>query len=181
MKIEQLHSDMILITLGSEDLSRMGLSFERLSVNDTTSRRALIRLLLTVCRDCGIDCRRRRFLIEALPSGSQVLLLVSMPRRNPRKVYRIKRPAHTAIYVFSCVDDMLDGIRRCTQGTTGALYRLRDEYIFIPDSPCDIAILCEYADIRRLSPLALSKITERASLVMKKGALSQLVTKKPVS
>lgn len=166
MTIETLHDDRLLITLGEHDMTQLGLSIERMDPSDPATRRALMRLIVVACRGCGIDCRSRRFLIEALPVIRGVMLLVSMPRRRERRRYRIKHPAHAAGYIFDSADDMLDGLRRVPRAWLihCRMYTLDQRYVLIParaDADVD-ALLCEYACRCRLTAFEIARIGERA-------------------
>ena len=171
MRIEQLHDHMILITLSDEDMRGMGLSFEGFSADDAACRRALTRLLMTACRGCGIDCRRRRFLIEALPTDAGAVLLVTVPA--VRRRYRIKSRDKIPVYVFADTDAMLDGARKYFSlfpNDCCALYKSGYRYILICEH--EPPILCEFAELVHPSPLALSRIKEHAAPIAQGNALS---------
>lgn len=174
MTIEQLSSDRMLITLRACDLSEMGTTFEMLHTEDTHSRRVLMRLLIAACRSYGIDCRQKRFLIEALPTESGCILLVSLSHQKSRKKYRIKRPDTQPAYVFDCADDMLDGMARMSGRAElyeGIMYVHRGRYILLPGALCDAdrLLLSEYARPCALSRMELSALREHGAVVAYPG------------
>ncbi len=170
MVIEQLSADKMLITLHDDDLCVMGTSFERMSGDDVRSRRLLLRLLLTACRSYGIDCRGKKFVIEALPTAGGCILLVSVAREKKRKIYRIKHIGHHDAFVFDSFDDVADGLSRLFEIARPALalYRHSGRYLLTVNDPLwphERLLISEYGRRVRLTAMQRAYIFEHAALI----------------
>ena len=165
MTIELLDKGTILVSLCARDMEAYSLSFEK----ETTKcpETGLKRLLYHVGETCGLDHSGKSYLIEALPSCSGCLLIISVRKAKYRKKYRIKRERTAQLYVFFDADAMLDYRALHPEEEGYSVYRYRDRFVLIPWSgiPADII---EYAENCPLSETAIAHVTEYGALLWQK-------------
>lgn len=162
MTIEMLNRGTILVSLGADDMQRFALNFDSDMPTD-----GLKNLMLHVGEVCGLDHRGKSYLIEALPSRSGCLLIVSVHRVGKRRVYRIKRACTREICVFFHADAMLDYLR-VSQGMCGAVYRYGQQYVMLPSlsvSQEEIKRLSEYGELYPAGTAAAARVREYGTLL----------------
>jgi len=165
MTIDKLSEGTILVSLIDEEMRSFRLDFSAADAEET--RRGLTRLMYKVARECGLDCRDKSYLIEALPGGSGCLLIISVRTVRRRRRFRIKRACSRMCCVFACVDDMLDWLKRGS-GTDCVIYSYDGIYVLLPDrrlSPAQSSLLNEYGSVRELSAADAARIEEYGETV----------------
>ena len=169
MLIDVLSEGTILVSLSSEDMDRYSLDFG--SDDGSSARAGLTRLLRKVGEDCGLDHRSKSYLIEALPGGSECLLIISVRQVKKRRVYRVKREKLYDCCYFASADDMLDFLHR-GDDFGYRIYSVMGEYHLVPDlPPCErlAGILGEYGSVKRLSAVGTARLIESGTLIYERG------------
>lgn len=162
MTIEMLDKGTILVSLGTEDMRRYALRFD-----DSVPQTALKNLLCHIGEVCGLDHRGKSYLIEALPSRTGCLLIISVHAVKRRRKYRIKRSRTREVCVFFHADALLDFLRGGMRGGY-ALYRYNGKYILLPGvaaGETELRRLSEYGELYPVSAALEARIREGGALL----------------
>lgn len=164
MKIEQLDSGTILVTLAREDMRDLRLDLE---VADDEVKDGMLRLLYRVGERCGLDHRGKSYLIEALPARDGCLLIISVHSVKRRRVYRIKRDNSREVCIFDSADALLDRLLAGGFLKSGVwLYRGRYILLLPPILPRrERARLSEYGRLMRADAVAVARVKEYGTLL----------------
>ena len=165
MMIDVISPATILVALSGEDIKKYDLDFK--TTDTEASRAGLTRLMLRVGEECGLSHSSKSYLIEALPGGDSVLLIITVRGEKLRKKYRIKKTELFECGFFSNADDLLDYLRICPPvGCT--VFGENSGWWLVPDLPLSGELrgrLCEFGSLRELSPVALARIREQGRIV----------------
>lgn len=164
MTIEILNKGTILVSLCAEDMCAYSLSFDE----ESDPKDGLKKLLYHIGESCGLDHKGKSYLIEALPSKSGCLLIITVRKAKYRRKFRIKRHHLLDLYIFFDSDAMLDYLQRRPLGSGCSVYRYRSRYILIPSRSSAPKELLEYAERRGVSSTMLAHITEHGRLLWEK-------------
>lgn len=164
MTIEMLDKGTILVSLNREELRAYSLSFD----TQTDSEHGLKKLLYHIGDSCGLDHKGKSYLIEALPSKSGCLLIITVRKAKYRRKFRIKHSRLLDLYIFFDSDAMLDYIRLYPHESGYSIYQYRSRYILIPFCNSAPHNLLEYAERRSISITMLAHITEYGRLLWEK-------------
>lgn len=184
MKIEQLASDRILISLGEKDLAGYSMTFDTLDLKEETSRRMIRELLRLVAEECGLSMRNKRILIEAMQYDKGCLLLLTFSDKcRRRKVYHIKHDHYSITFAFRKLDHLLHCLQilysmKCRlPESTVCLYQNRYYLIlqsaFLPKSRFYYTI-AEFADSSRMGRLLPAFLLEHAAVIAQKHAIEKI-------
>lgn len=164
MTVEMIGEKTILVSLGEGDMRRYAFSLEG---NADTMQSGLKALLCRVGEICGLDHRGKSYLIEALPSKSGCLLIISVHTVKHRRKFRIKRRQARELCVFFDADAMLDFWRSRPQGSY-AVYRYEGSYLLLPGvsvSTETMARLSEYGELYPVSEATFARIREHGAIL----------------
>ncbi len=137
--IEQIDEKRILISLGENDLERLSVKFEELSLDEIRSREVINELLMYASKTTGVSFKNKRIVIEALKYQHGCLLLLTVKEKFDRsKRYRIKNTEEPYIFKFDDAESFLCCIRELYklssgQTTTAVLYR-KSYYLIVTSS-----------------------------------------------
>lgn len=164
MTIEILGKGTILVSLCAEDMRAYSLSFDE----ESDPKDGLKKLLYHIGDSCGLDHKGKSYLIEALPSKSGCLLIITVRKAKYRRKFRIKRRQLLDLYIFFDSDAMLDYIQRYPYESGYSIYRYQSRYILIPSRSSAPRELLEYAERRPVSAAMLAHIREFGRLLWEK-------------
>ena len=169
MTIEIMDKQTILVSLCREDMHTYALCFD----DDKAGypEQGLKRLLYHVGEVCGLDHRGKSYLIEALPSTSGCLLIISVHPVKRKKKYRIKRRVTQEICVFFDADAMLDYWRAEDQGEGCSVYLFKGRYVLLPSPSAperSTSRLSEYGEIYPVSAAVGARVREHGRLLVQK-------------
>ncbi len=180
MKIEQLDSRRILISLGEQDMTDYALTFDTISLEDPHAGRVLKELMQCACDRTGISLHNKQVLIEAMQYEHGCLLLLTVSEKHRRRMYRIKRDGHCVTFRFDTVDALL----HCMQTLChlreryphSAVYRYENVYYLSMSSTLPLTRRCrylvsEFADGYRLGRLFPAFLQEHAHVVQSDNAI----------
>ena len=171
MTIEMLDTGTILVSMRQEDMRDYRIDFDD-KTDLEAAKKGLTRLMYRVGEACGLDHRDKSYLIEALPSGSGCLLVISVHKTGRRR-YRIKRPAERMVCVFDTADGLLDCLEKTEACVGYTLYLYRDRYVLLPQG--DIgrrtqALLSEYGRVYQKDAVAVARVAEYGRLLLRRRA-----------
>lgn len=108
MTIEKLDDNKILISLYKQDLNKLLLDNDKITMKNPDFKDAIKSILsLAICK-ANINTDNKKVIIEALPYDNGCFLLVTfIEAKSFPKKFRIKKPK-TNIFVFKNVDDLIN-------------------------------------------------------------------------
>ena len=118
MNIEQIDDKKVILSLTNEDMKKLNMDIDTISISKKHSRAVINKLLTYVSRDIGLSFKNKRIIIEALQYNGGCILLISTSEKNKRKTYRMTRYQGERIFVFDELQSLLTCIRE--------LYRIVD-------------------------------------------------------
>ena len=165
MTVEMIGEKTIVVSLCEGDMRRYSLTLEG---DADKIQSGLKDLLCRVGEICGLDHRGKSYLIEALPSKSGCLLIISVHTVKHRRKYRIKRTQARELCIFFDADAMLDFWRSCSQdGYT--VYAYEGRYLLLPyvsTSAETMARLSEYGELYPVSNAVFARIREHGTILL---------------
>lgn len=176
MTVEMVDRGTILVSLGQDDMLRYSLRMDDKAEKIKTGLREL---LCRVGEICGLDHRGKSYLIEALPSKSGCLLIISVRQVKRRRVYRIKRDRTRQLCVFFHADAMLDYRLSEHQQSGYAVYRYDGRYVLLPSrsaSESAIGRLSEYGELYPVSEVVFARVREHGELLIENHAARRQMT-----
>lgn len=183
LKISQLSSTKVLISLEQKDMKSFELEFDNMKLSDPHSKKIISRLLRLALNSGNIMSDNKTVLCEALPSTDGCVLLVSVcDKKDERKKYRIKRIKEYPCYKFSCVEDMLTAIEKLynTQSVfyNNSAYMCKNDYYLVFDYPIVSKkarkILLEFAESIKASKTFVARLNESAHTLSRGNAISHI-------
>lgn len=134
MCIEQISHSTVKLSLNSEDLQRLQISFESISCTDPNTRRALLELLATAQEETGFDPAGARLLVEVYRSQDGLTFLFSL--LGPSQTGELELdacPTTPVVFSFGNLDSMVLGASSLFEQYghrvfKSALYRVCDTY-----------------------------------------------------
>ena len=164
MRIDQLETGTVLVSMESEDMRRYQLDLTPQS--DLASfKKGLLKVVRQVQDKCGLTGRGESYLVEALPGKNGCLLMITVHTVMPkRRVYRVRRSGNAA-WVFDSADAMLDCMHARLMPEKYELYLFYGSYILLTDIGAGSAALSEYAVSVRMSRSTPARIREYGKLV----------------
>ncbi len=159
MIIELLESGTVLVSLGTDDMSLYKLDFSD-SSDPAAIKKGLVKVLGRVREKRG-RTRCESYLIEAFPSKSGCLLIITVhTAEHKRRVYRVKRPGDVAC-IFDSVDSMLDCMLSGHIPKNSELYEFNGSYVLLTRADHkSTAILSEYGVFARIGGSVVSRLKE---------------------
>lgn len=183
MKISQLSSNKVLISLEQKDMQSFELEFDNMKLSDPHSKKIISRLLRLALNSGNIITDNKSVLCEALPSTDGCVLLVSVcDKKDKRKKYRIKRITEYPCYKFSNVEDMLTAIEKLytTHKTfyNNSAYKYRNNYYLLFDYPVvpqkAAKILTEFSQRLNASKTFVARLNESAKILARGNAIENI-------
>ena len=180
MKIEQLDSPRILISLGEKDMTDYALTFDTISLEDPHAGHILKQLMHHACAETGISLHNKQVLIEAMQYEHGCLLLLTVSDKHRRKTYHIKRNGHCLTFCFHSADDLLHCIQTLChlheRHPHSAVYRYGNAYYLCLPSSLPITRRCryiagEFADGCRFGRPFLAFLQEHAQVLQPDDAI----------
>lgn len=179
MTINKLGDDRVLITLCHKDMSDFLLDFKKLSLNDSHSRRVLLRILQVACRRSGISTGGKRVNIEAMLFGEDCYLLITLAKKGMH-TYRLKRSDYSVCYAADNAEDLLRVTKQLVKSglycPKSAVYALDGAYYLIFDSyiPKNIhRVISEFAQ-KKGGRITAARIREFGKPVCRYNAVSTI-------
>lgn len=178
MTVNRLDSNRVLIILGDKDMSDFSLDYNVMSLDDSHSRRILLRIMRLACQKSGVRTEGKRVNIEALMMGEGCYLLVTVGSR--RGTYRLKNGS-SICYRLGGSDVFLSAIEALyRQGIycgKNAAYELNGEYYLIFDYPgvpkALGRVLTEFAE-KKGGIIAAARVRERGTPICERSAIAAI-------
>ena len=156
------------------------LDFNTLSLNDSHSRRILLRILQLACFKSGVEIKNKNVLMEALPFMGGCSILLTVSDKLLKKTYRVKRKK-SICYRLGDSKNFLDALELlyqqniCCNGNSA--YINNDEYYLIfdyPSIPKNLKIvLSEYA-LECKKNIEASRVKVNGKAICKVNAIEQI-------
>ena len=86
MKIEKISSNQIRCTLTAEDFSGLDMKMSELAYGSDKAKRLFRDMLIKARNECGFDADNMPLMIEAIPTGSDTLILVITKVEDPEEL-----------------------------------------------------------------------------------------------
>ncbi len=178
MTVNKLAENRVLIILGGEEMKSYNLEFEKLSFENSHSRRVMLRLIQVACRKSGIATVGKSVSVEALMLSEGCYLLMTVEHKT--KSYRLKKSSGICCKFENTASLMNAAEALYREGfccTKNSLYEANGEYYIIFDYPAlPLAInriISEYSSVKRNS-VYISRIKESCKLVCANSAIQQI-------
>lgn len=138
MTVDKLADNRVLIILCDKDMEDFSLDYDTLSLDDSHSRRVLMRIMQLACIKTGIEIKGKSVLIEALSLDKECYLLLTVDEKH-RRTYRIKSNTECLCYHLGTSGNFLDTIEKLYRQNVccnrNSAYVYNDEYYLIFDYP----------------------------------------------
>lgn len=185
MNIEQLDETRILISLSENDIEKLEITFEELSLSKPHSRSVLKKLISQASDKTGIELSEKRLFIEALKYEHGFILLITLSEKEHTKKFRIKRYDNSYIFVFVSAEELL----RCIN----ALYRMKSRSFLSSVYWCGnkyyleiksnntlhekyLRTISEFSSARRRGSFYSSMLLEHGKLIYARNAVERIGT-----
>ena len=165
MTVEMIGEKTILVSLCEGDMRRYSLTLDS---NGDKVQSGLKDLLCRVGEICGLDHRGKSYLIEALPSNTGCLLIISVHTVKRRRKFRIKRTGARELCVFFDADAMLDFWRSYPNGGY-TVYAYEGRYLLLPGVSAVgemTARLSEYGELYPVSDAVFARVREHGTILL---------------
>ena len=178
MTVNRLSGNRVLVVLCGNEMKDYKLEFEKLSLENTHSRRVILRLIQLACRKSGIETQGKNVSIEALMLNEGCYFLMTVERKN--KKYRIKSCSGLCCTFQNC-DDLMNAARELYQNGLSCgkneLYEKNGQYYLVFNYPLlpthAYNILAEFSSIKR-GRITAARIRETSDLICPKNAVQSL-------
>lgn len=181
MTVDKLTENRILIILSNKDMEDFSLSYDTLNLEDTHSRKILMRIMHLACFKSGVEIKNKRVFIESISLDDTCYLLITV--ENKDHTYNLKSSAHSSsiCYKLGSSSNFLDAIEKLYQQkiccNRNSAYEYKGEYYIIFDYsslPKNLMrILSEYGS-RVSKNLSHVKIREYGKPICKNNAILQI-------
>ncbi len=178
MTVNKLADNRVLIILGGDEMKSYRLEFEKMSFENSHSRRVMMRLIQVACRKSGITTTGKSVSVEALMLSEGCYLLMTVEHKA--KSYRLKKSSgicckfENAASLMNAVEALYREGFCCKKNS---LYEADGEYYIIFDYPAlpyaANRIICEYSSLKR-NPIYISRIKENCNLICANSAIQQI-------
>ena len=181
LTINKLGDNRVLITLCGQDMNDFSLDFNSMSLNDSRSRRVILRIMQVACRRSGISMNGKKFNIEALSLGEDCYLLVTVDKKQKPHTYRLKRWESGICYSLGGSTDFLNAMEQLFRQNVccgkNSVYELDGEYFIMFDYPSVPPkfkrVLSEFS-FKSGGKISSAKIREKGRLICERNAIAQI-------
>jgi adapter protein MecA 1/2 len=194
MKIEKLNEKQIKIFLNHNDLEERNIKISELAYGSEKAQTLFKDMMEKANEECGFYVDTNRFIIEAIPSSSDsiVLIITKLSEdedlldrlgayRNIKKSEILPQPEHSdiCVYAFNTLDIISEVSKILISTYTGenALFKYKNIYYLVLDTSSSqnintiTAILNEYGEKKNASSLSKYFFIEHAETIIKDNAI----------
>ena len=181
MTIDRLGENRVLIILNNKDMNDFSINFDTLSLNDTHSRKILMRIMQVACFKSGIEIKNRRVVLESVAFEETCYLLVTVERKQSHYRDKSTESKTSVCYKFGSSGNFLDAVEKLYQLKTccnhNSAYQYNGEYYIIFDYPTIprslLRVLSEYGTRVTKRYFALL-VKEHGKAICKVNAILQI-------
>lgn len=181
MTVSNLGENRVLIILCEKDMEDFSLDFDKLSLDDSHSRKVLLRIMNVACRKSGIEMKGRNVKIEALSLDGGCYLLLTVEEKHRHTTYRIKKSADCVCYLLGESGNFLDAMEKLYRQNVycnrNSAYVYDNKYYLIfdyPSIPKKLKIILSEYGQKSGGKLSSAKIKENGKLICNHNAILQI-------
>lgn len=180
MTIERLDKDRVLISLKIQDMAHYAISIDKLNIKDEESKEVLKNLIKTALDKANIKAENRAVLVEAMPHKEGMFILITVGfAKNPRKIYKIKKPKMQPVCKFASSEGLLSCVEKLKDERinllANSLWQYKEDFYVIFEytgiSPKGAAVLSEYSLCQSLSLASVARIKEAGKEILPSNAV----------
>lgn len=186
LTIERVDNNRIIIALSQDDMKTLGLVFRKLDFENKLYKTLVDNLIDIAGKEVGFPIENKKMIIEFLPqNGGYVIFitLVSIRKKEKRKVYKIKGNGGPVIFFFSEIENLIAAIQRVREVYNSNLKSdllLYNDYYFLILSPKTLLsgslkfIFNEYGKNYEKGLLSAAKVYEHGKVIIKSNAIETI-------
>lgn len=180
LTVNRLSDNRVLIILCGKDMEEFSLKYDKMNLDDSHSRKIIIRLMQLACGKSGIETVGKKINIEAISLESNCYLLITVNDKK-RRTFRIKQSKKSICYMLGNGSGFLDTIEILYKQNIccnkNSAYVLNGKYYLIfdyPTIPKKLKMtLSEYAQ-RCSGKIVTAKIRESGTPICTQNAILQI-------
>ena len=180
LTVNNLGGNRVLVILCEKDMEDFSLDFDKLSLDDSHSRKVLLRIMNVACRKSGIEMKGRSVKIEALTLDGECYFLLKVKKKS-RHTYRIKKSADCVCYLLGESGNFLDTMEKLYRQNVycnrNSAYVYDNKYYLIfdyPSIPKKLKIILSEYGQKSGGKLTTAKIKENGKLICRHNAILQI-------